>query len=137
MTEYIQFFMAHSLLFIALLVVLVLLIANEVHAQWSAASRCSSQKLVQMMNHDQASVIDIREKTDYRAGKIIGSKNIPSTDLLKKINELDKSKTVVLVCGNGQQSQKQAQALKKQGLNVYYLGGGITAWRNDNMPLDK
>ncbi len=137
MTEYIQFFMAHGLLSAALILVFVLFIANELKGQLNAATRCSSQKLVQMFNHDQAAIIYNREKSEYRAGKITGSKNIPAADLLKKINELDKSKPVILVCSNGQQAEKLAQALKKQGLNAYYLTGGIAAWRNDNMPINK
>lgn len=137
MSEYIHFLAAHWVLSVAFVVVLLLLIGNEMFGRLRGAGQCSPQQLVQMMNRDSAVVVDVREKADFRAGKIVGSKNIPAADLLNRVNELDKTKPVVLVCGNGQQTVKLAHQLKEQGVNAFYLAGGIAAWRSDNMPLDK
>lgn len=137
MSEYIQFLAAHWFLSAAFVVVLILLIANEIIGKIQSAGKCTPQQLVQMINHDQVNVIDIRDKADFRAGKIVGSKNIPAADVVKRASEFDKSKPVVLICGNGQQTAKLAQQLKGLGLNANYLAGGIDAWRNDNLPLDK
>jgi rhodanese-related sulfurtransferase len=137
MAEYIQFLTTHWLLSTAFVVVLVLLIANEIVGRLRGAGQCSPQQLVQMINHEKANIIDVREKADFRSGKIVGSKNIPAAELIKRVSELDKSKPVVLVCSNGQQTAKLALQLKEQGFNAYSLSGGIAAWRNDNMPLDK
>ncbi|MFN7097333.1 MAG: rhodanese-like domain-containing protein [Gammaproteobacteria bacterium] len=137
MSEYVQFLAAHWLLSAAFVIVLVLLIGNELFARSRAAEQCSPQKLVQMINHDNITIVDVRDKTDYRAGKIVGAKNIPADELMKRVSDLDKTKPIVLVCSNGQQTSKLAHQLKEQGYNASYLAGGIAAWRSDNMPLDK
>lgn len=137
MTEYTTFLMQHWLLTSGFIAILLLLIGNELIGRARSARQCSPQQLVQMMNHDEATLIDVRDKDEYRTAKIIGSKNIPAQDLLQKIDTLDKVKAMVLICNNAQQSAKQAQVLKEKGFNVYYLAGGLTAWRNENLPLAK
>jgi rhodanese-related sulfurtransferase len=138
MNEYIQFYHQHVLLATALIAVIVLFIINEVTGRLRATARCNPQQLVNMMNHQDALVIDIREKAAFVEGHIINARNIQPTDIPQRLSDADKAKPIVLVCGNGQQSDKLATSLKQQGFSqLYILAGGMASWRNDNMPITK
>ena len=48
-----------------------------------------------------------------------------------------KSQPLILVCPRGLQSSALANQLKKQGYLVHVLAGGIEAWQNAELPLNK
>ena len=49
-----------------------------------------------------------------------------------------KNKTVVICCGQGQESTRIARSLKMKGFEkLYSLKGGINSWQNANLPLTK
>lgn len=138
MNEYLQFYQQHFLLATALIAVIVLFIINEVTGKLRATARCNPQQLVNMMNHQDAMVIDIREKAAFVEGHIINARNMQPDDIATKINATDKTKPIILVCGNGQHSDKLAMRLKQEGFTqLYILSGGLTSWRNENMPVTK
>ncbi len=138
MKEYINFVIEHWLLSSAFVIVLVAFIINEIIHQLRGIPKCTSQQLVQMMNHQQATVIDLRDKADFRNGHIIDAKNIVATDIKKSTAHFDKAKPIILVCANSQQPEKVALLLKAEGFTaVYCLRGGMSTWRADSMPVAK
>jgi rhodanese-related sulfurtransferase len=138
MKEYIHFVIEHWLLSSAFVIVLILFIINEVIHALRGIPRCTSQQLVQMMNHDHATVVDLRDKVDFRNGHIIEAKNIGFAELKKATAQFDKAKPLILVCTNSQQSEKAALLLRTEGFSaVYCLRGGMAGWRADSMPVAK
>ena len=94
---------------------------------------------VQMINREKATVIDVREPDEYKAARVVGSKNIPLGELAgAKGLPGNKTLPVVLVCATGARSTKAANQLKEMGYDkAVSLQGGIAAWREANLPLDK
>ena len=90
-----------------------------------------------MSNKDQALIIDIRDSASFEAGHITASKNIPSSEISRRLNEIKKDdKFIVLVCDMGSVSPNAGEILKKEGFeNTCILKGGINQWRMDNLPL--
>ena len=66
-------------------------------------------------------------------GKIDGTKAIPFGQLVRRKDELDSSKKVVVVCKIGLLSAEVIRQLKDSGYEgeIYSLKGGITSWAND------
>ena len=92
------------------------------------------------INHENANVLDLRSSEEYEKGHIINSVNFVVSVLEGSEKELGKykDKTVVLCCGQGQESIRVARILKMKGFEkLYCLKGGITAWQNANLPLTK
>src|SRR5699024_6679800 len=56
----------------------------------------------------KAQLIDIREQKDYDAGYILGARNIPMSQLKRRINELRKDLPVYLYDQNGTRSPRAA-----------------------------
>lgn len=95
---------------------------------------------LQLINHKNALVLDVREQKEYDAGHILNSRLIPLDKLKQRIGELEKYKQqpIVVLCRSGNRSSHACAVLGKQGYTqAYNLAGGIQAWQKLNLPLDK
>ena len=95
---------------------------------------------LQLINHKNALVLDVREEGEYKLGYILNSTLIPLGKLNERIGELEKYKEqpIVVVCRSGQRSATACVTLGKRGFaQAYSLAGGVTAWQKANLPLKK
>ncbi len=95
---------------------------------------------MQLINHKNALILDVREESEYAAGHILNSKLIPQGKLKGRLGELEKyrERPIVVVCRSGQRSASACALLGKQGFaQAYNLNGGITAWQKASLPLEK
>lgn len=84
------------------------------------------------MQHDGATVIDVREREDSNQGTFPGAVAIPRGVLELNIDQVttDKDKPLVLYCGGGSRSALAALMLQKMGFrNVHSLAGGFKGWK--------
>ena len=138
MDQLIQFFCNHWVLWLTLLFILILIFINEMLAQKKQAKQVSPQAAIDLINHQQAVVIDLRDTELFNKGHIIDSVRVSADDFQKKSMDKYKNKLLVLVCARGQQSQTLAVTLREQGyVNTMVLAGGIAAWQAENLPLVK
>lgn len=95
---------------------------------------------MQLINHKNALVLDVREQSEYDAGHILNSKLIPLGKLQERLGELEKyrERPVIVVCRTENRSSSACALLGKQGFDqTYNLTGGIMAWQKANLPLEK
>ena len=95
---------------------------------------------VQRMNRKDAVVLDVREEKEYNTGHITGAKHFPLAALDKRAGELKKfaKKPVLVVCASGARSRAACAALKKQEFeDVALLAGGMGAWQQASLPVEK
>jgi rhodanese-related sulfurtransferase len=100
----------------------------------------SALETVQLINRRDAVVLDVREPGEYAAGHITNARNVPEAKLADRIKELEryKSRPIVVSCGTGARSARAAAILQKAGFaEVFTLRGGIAAWQQASMPLEK
>lgn len=96
--------------------------------------------LTMLVNRESGIVLDVRPTAEYRAGHIVDSVNVPHSKVGDQVSELERyrSQPLVVVCKMGQQSGAVARQLKESGFErIYKLGGGITEWKNSQLPLTK
>lgn len=60
--------------------------------------RITPAELEALINEGKAFVVDVRSQDSFDMGHIPGSKLIPSTEILKHVNELPRDKTIVTYC---------------------------------------
>ncbi|MGF1525282.1 MAG: rhodanese-like domain-containing protein [Candidatus Competibacterales bacterium] len=140
MAEFLDFAARHWYLFAALFAILGLLIGTEVYQSLSGVKGVNPAQTLQLINHDDALVVDLRGASDYRGGHIQGAVNIPSGELKDRLKEVQrfKAKPVVVYCQTGTRSQSAGGILKQAGFDrVHHLKGGLQAWRGDNLPVRK
>jgi rhodanese-related sulfurtransferase len=95
---------------------------------------------VQLINHKDAFVLDVREQKEYDEGHLLNAKLIPLGKLTERIGELEnyRERPVLVVCGSGQRSLHATAKLTKQGFTqAYNLAGGVAAWKKANLPVAK
>ena len=135
MDQLFEFIVNHPVLVGAFLVLLVLFVKNET---MRGGQSVSVQQLVDLVNRENALVVDVRDKKEFDSGHIVDSVNIPFTSLDSRIDELDKHKErpIVVACKQGQHAGSAGTQLRKKGFaNVSRLTGGIAEWRNQNLPV--
>ncbi len=94
---------------------------------------------VQLINREKAVVIDVCTAEEFAAGHVAGAKHIPLAELgTAKGLPGNKKLPLIVVCASGQRAAKAAAELKKLGHeNVQPLAGGLKAWREANLPIEK
>ena len=140
MDQYIQFFTNHYILSMAWVVVAGLLLYTFIGARLRGFDSINPGVATQLINRDDAVILDVRADNEYRDGHIVNSIHIPLSYLQDRLKELDKyrNKPIIVSCRSGQRSGQACMMLKKEGFEtVYNLSGGIMAWKNDNLPVTK
>jgi rhodanese-related sulfurtransferase len=101
--------------------------------------RITASQAVQLINREKAVLIDVREPAEYAAGHAAGSRSVPLGGL-EASGDLPKNKSLplVLVCASGARASRAAATLKKLGYeNARVLAGGVTAWQEANLPVER
>ena len=139
MQDITPFIQNHLSLIIALSVVIVLLLIVELMRARRNAFSMTPTQAVQLINHQEAVVIDLRAKEAFQKSHIVNAVSMPQSELKDPVKKLEKykSKPIIFVCSTGIESQKIAAALLKQGYNAYSLAGGMRAWLTSDMPIIK
>lgn len=100
----------------------------------------SPNEAVMLMNREKAVVVDVCEPAEFAAGHVSGAKNIPLADLESKLPTTVKNKAVplILVCASGVRSRRALAVAARLGYEkAQSLGGGMAAWREASLPVEK
>lgn len=62
------------------------------------ARRVTVAELKDLLDHDQAVVIDVRNQSSYDAAHIRGAKLIPEAEIINHLDELPRNKLIVTYC---------------------------------------
>ncbi|HEY5994317.1 MAG TPA: rhodanese-like domain-containing protein [Gallionellaceae bacterium] len=95
---------------------------------------------LQLINHKEACVLDVREPNEFKSGHLLNAKSIPLGKLRERIGEIERwrDKPIVVVCRSGNRSATACALLGREGFaQAYNLAGGVTAWQKANLPLEK
>lgn len=140
MQQFFEFATRHWDLFAALFLILAMMFGGGILRRVRGFQEVDAVSAVQLINHDNALLVDVREDSEFRDGHIIGARHIPLGALRKRLNELEsqKDKPILVYCRSGQRSASACGLLRKEGFqNVTNLKGGVMAWQNAGMPLNK
>lgn len=129
----------HMALTYALASVLVALMILEFIRLKKQAGRVDPARAVQLINRENAAVIDVRAADLFKSGHIIDALSFPANAVLDNTKKIERfrGKPLIIVCSAGIESQKIASTLIKQGYNAYSLAGGMRAWSAAEMPVVK
>lgn len=131
-----EFATTHYLLAGAFAAALALLIFTELQR---GGKSLSCRELTALVNSEQGVIVDVRAHKDFTAGHIIDALNIPYEKVAERMVELEKhkDKTIIVVDALGQHAGTVCRDLQQAGYTAVKLGGGISSWRGENLPLVK
>ena len=121
-------------------VLMLLLVAgNEFRLGRSSFASIASSEAVRLMNQG-ALLIDVRRREDFEAGHIDGARHVAGDTIAEGARSIErfKDKTVIAYCDSGTTAGAAARQLGRLGFkHALNLRGGLTAWRQDNLPVVK
>jgi rhodanese-related sulfurtransferase len=82
----------------------------------------------------------VRESEEFAQGHIGGAKNVPLGQIEQRLPDVVKNKGVplILVCESGARAQRAVATAKKLGYEkAQALAGGLKAWKEANLPVEK
>ena len=74
-------------------------------------------------------LLDIREKYEVQIKPIDFAVNIPFSELTKRLSEIDKNKSVYVMCSTGDLSEEITEILTDMGYDAYNIDGGYSAYK--------
>ncbi|AOJ11373.1 rhodanese-like domain-containing protein [Burkholderia mayonis] len=126
------------------LALIAILVVSGGLLAWPALRRggggLSAAEATQLINRRNAIVVDLRPAAEYGAGHLPSARSVEFGELQARAGQLAKNKgtPVLLVCQNGQQSQKARKIVEDAGYqDVHVLQGGLSAWQQAGMPVVK
>jgi len=138
MNMYVSFAVAHWPLFGLLTIIILLMLAYELPHRLKGIQRLTPQQTINLMNHQHARIIDIRDTPQFHTGHILGAETT-STDDSSATKIAKKSATpVVVIAAKEPEAVKYASKLRKAGCeSVYVLRGGMGEWLQAGLPIHK
>jgi rhodanese-related sulfurtransferase len=129
----------HPFLVAAAAILAVLAIVIEIRHRARGSSLITPTDAIRLTNSG-ALLLDVREAKDYEAGHIIDARHVPAAEVASRADSFKKyrEKPVIVYCESGFASAAAARALRSSGFGkVVTLRGGLTNWRQENLPLVK
>jgi len=126
------------LLFLALIVSGAMLLWPLVQRRMSPVKEIGTLNVTQLINRENAVLLDVREPKEFEGGKLPNAIHIPLSQLPGRMGELAKmtNRPIVVYCERGQRSRAAVGALAKQGFaNIYQLQGGLKSWKDAGLPV--
>ncbi len=86
---------------------------------------------------DGATVVDVREATEYAKGHVPGVVHIPMGHLPSRIADLDASAPVYVICASGNRSAAMSDFLAAAGFQTASVAGGTKAWARAGRAIER
>ena len=139
MQRLIEFSQHHPLLIGLAVLVLVALAVDEGLRRLRKYREVGPAEGVLLINKG-AAVLDLRTEGEFTTGHIIHARNIPLSELEARAAELEKlrGQSLLVYCKSGSDAATAAAKLAKRGFEpLAVLKGGISAWQQEQLPLER
>jgi rhodanese-related sulfurtransferase len=133
-----EFIGNHTLLVILFAAVLLALLSSEVARLFRGYREVTPGALTQMINRESPLVVDLSSLQDFEKGHIPGARHVAMSQFDPENKDLAKVKDmpVAVYCKTGTASAQAAARLVKAGFRrVFWLGGGLAAWQQADLPV--
>jgi len=83
-----------------------------------------------------ALVLDVREPAEYVEAHVPGAILIPMGQVPARIDEIDASQTIHVICRSGNRSRTITELLVGRGFEAHNVIGGTMAWIESGRPVN-
>ena len=130
------------------LALIALFFASGLMLVWPEISRAvgaggaelGTLEATRLMNQGPTLILDVRDEKEFAAGHLPKARHIPLKDLAGRVEEIAKfkAKPVIITDRIGARAGAASRFLRKEGFtNVFQLKGGLAAWQQASLPVEK
>ncbi|MCK7638406.1 rhodanese-like domain-containing protein [Corynebacterium pygosceleis] len=83
-----------------------------------------------------AQLIDVREADEFAEGHASGAVNIPMSEIVGRVDEIDRDRDLYVICLSGGRSARVCEYLGHRGVDAINVEGGTSAWRTADLPME-
>ncbi|OLR65979.1 ATPase [Anaerostipes sp. 992a] len=83
---------------------------------------------LEKLDRAEIDIVDIRSEEEFKRGTIDGAINLPIEEIPARIDELEKEKTIYVLCHTGEKSKGITEELTKQGFTACNVEGGYRSF---------
>jgi rhodanese-related sulfurtransferase len=134
-------FVVQNIGLVALFVVSgAMLVWPELSRLIGSASDIGTLEATRLMNQGSTLILDVGDDKEFASGHLPRSRNIPVRDLAARLEEIAKyrEKAVIVAARSNAKASAAVRALKRAGFKtVYQLKGGVPAWQQASLPMEK
>ncbi len=88
--------------------------------------------MLQSSADDKPAMLDVREPWEWQLARIEGAAHLPMGQIPGAVEDLDRTRSTVVICHHGTRSLQVVAFLQRQGFtNLHNLQGGIDAWSRE------
>ena len=128
-----------------ILALVAIFVASGLMLVWPEIARLSGGsaeigtfEATRLMNQGGTLVLDVRDAKDFAIGHLPRARHIPLAELSNRLEELAKYKEKTVIVTTGPRSGGAVRLLRKAGFaTVYQLKGGVVAWEQASLPVEK
>ncbi len=140
MDQLLEFFSNHPFLIACSLAVFSMLLWNLLQGTLQGVRGLLPTRVVELINHENAELIDVRGTEEYSRGHLPNASNVSLTQSQQYIDRTaagTRPGWVVVYGPEREAIQLSKQLIASQYPNVAYLKGGVPAWTDAGLPLRK
>ncbi|NIQ98565.1 MAG: rhodanese-like domain-containing protein [Desulfuromonadales bacterium] len=121
------------------MMVAAVFLCSVVSVQAAPAANINASRAFEMVEkQEDLYILDVRTPQEFFQARLEGAKLIPISQLQGRVDELPKSRPILVYCAVGSRSGAVASYLARLGFDrVYNLYGGIYAWQLRRYPVLK
>jgi len=135
-----SFFQENWILILVAFISGAMLVWPLVQRRLSPMKELGTLGVTHLVNTRDALLLDVRETAEYEGGRLPNAMHVPLSQIESRAAELGKhvARPVIAYCELGNRSRMAGGALAKAGFaEIYHLNGGIRAWRDAGLPIEK
>ena len=87
----------------------------------------ATEALPQLLRQKGALLLDVREPAEYQAGHIPYARNVPLSQI--RTYTPPANAKLYVICRSGARSKRAYKQLRRRGLDVTNVQGGMLAWK--------
>jgi hydroxyacylglutathione hydrolase len=108
------------------------------HGELQRISALTLPQVSTMLSSHNPILLDVREQSEWRAGHIPGSRNVPVGQLNERLGDIPRNGTVVVHCQTGARAAIAASVLRTRGFDdIRLFTGGFAEWRAAGKPVER
>lgn len=83
-----------------------------------------------------AYLLDVRDDVEIAQARIDGAHHIPLGELVARLDEVPRDRTVYVLCHVGGRSAQAVVYLEQHGVDAVNIDGGIVGWYREGLPVE-